>query len=321
MDKIGIIFPEPLFKERIWGGDRLKKSFAYQTKGEGIGECWGISAYPDGDCPLRAVYDIEGEEIPCPNMTLGQLWEQDRESFGSYPSPDFPLLVKIIDAKEDLSIQVHPDDEYAGCYRRGERGKTECWLILDCKEGASIIVGHHAKNREELAKMIEEKRWKELIREVPIGKGDFFQIDAGCLHAIRGGTLLLETQQSSDLTFRVYDYDRLSNGKPRELHIEESLDCIRTPYEEERRSLAWKETAFGSRIDYIEGKYYSLYRCRIEREALLGFSSYFTCASVLEGEGRIDRIPIKKGDHFIIANHKKSAKFEGKLEIVFSNPN
>lgn len=321
MKKIGIIFPEPLFKQRIWGGNQIGERFGYPIEGERIGECWAISAHPEGDCPLRALYDTEGEKIPTEEMTLSGLWDRDRESFGSYPSSGFPLLVKIIDAKEDLSIQVHPDDEYADRYKKGERGKTECWLVLDCKREGSMIVGHHAKSRKELAELISGKKWSDLIREVPIRKGDFFQIDAGCLHAIKGGTLLLETQQSSDLTFRVYDYDRLSEGKPRELHLKESLDCISVPYEEAAQSCEWAETEFGSRIHYIDAKYYSFYQIRIEREALLEFDSYFTCASVLEGEGQIDGIPIKKGDHFIITKHKKSAKFKGQLEIAFSNPN
>ena len=112
----------------------------------------------------------------------------------------FPLLVKIIDAKDDLSIQVHPDDAYAKAHENGSLGKTECWFILDCKENATLVVGHNAKTKEELEQMIHEGRWKEFIREIPIKPGDFIQIDPGTVHAIKGGTLLLETQQSSDIS-------------------------------------------------------------------------------------------------------------------------
>ena len=121
---------------------------------------------------------------------------------------EFPLLIKIIDAKSDLSIQVHPDNAYAKEHENGSLGKTECWYILDSEPGTQIVIGHHAKDKEELMQMVEEKRWKDLIREVPVKKGDFYQIDPGCVHAIKGGTVILETQQSSDITYRVYDYDR-----------------------------------------------------------------------------------------------------------------
>ena len=106
------------------------------------------------------------------------------------------------------------------------RAPGECWYILDCKENATIIIGHNAKTKEELTEMIHEGRWSDFIREIPIKKGDFLQIDPGTVHAIKGGTLILETQQNSDITYRVYDYDRLSNGKPRELHIDKSIDVI-----------------------------------------------------------------------------------------------
>lgn len=321
MEKTGILFLEPVFKEKIWGGDRICKDFPYPFPGDKIGECWAISAYESGDCKIHSLYDIQGKEKKNIGKTLSQVWDSHKELFGSYPSTTFPLLIKIIDAKEDLSIQVHPDDEYAFVYKPGERGKTECWLILDCEEGASIVIGHHAGTKEELTRMIEEGRWKELIREIPIRKGDFFQINPGCLHAIKGGTILLETQQSSDLTFRVYDYDRLSEGKPRQLHIKESIDCIEVPYTETDNKPEIIETPFGNRIHYIDTKYYSFYKYRIKKETEVSFDRYFTCASVIDGEGELDAIPIKKGDHFIITAHKKSCKFKGDLEIVFSNPN
>ena len=125
------------------------------------------------------------------------------------------MLVKIIDARNDLKhtrfIRIMPTP---GSMKNGSLGKTECWYILDCDPDATIVIGHHAGNKDEVKQMIEEKRWKEFIREIPVSKGDFFQINPGCVHAIKGGTLVLETQQSSDITYRVYDYDRLSGGKP-----------------------------------------------------------------------------------------------------------
>lgn len=136
--------------------------------------------------------------------------EKHPEVFGNVDSDRFPLLIKIIDAKDDLSIQVHPDDDYAKVHENGSLGKTECWYILDCKENATIVIGHNAWTKRGIKPMIHEGKWSEFIREIPIKKGDFLQIDPGTVHAIKGGTLILETQQNSDITYRVYDYGRLS---------------------------------------------------------------------------------------------------------------
>jgi mannose-6-phosphate isomerase class I len=194
----------PIFQEKIWGGDRLHTVFDYDIPSSHTGECWAISSHSGGICR------IEGME-----QNLAQLWKEQRSLFGNLPGESFPLLVKIIDAKDDLSIQVHPDDAYAAVHENGSLGKTECWYVLDCDEGATIIIGHNAASKEEIEQMVAQNRWNELLREIPIRKGDFFQINPGCLHAIKGGTMILETQQSSDITYRFYDYGRLENGKPR----------------------------------------------------------------------------------------------------------
>ena len=173
---------EPVFQEKIWGGDRLRTVFHYDIPSDHTGECWAISGHPSGDCHVKNP-EFAGE-------TLGSLWKKRPDLFGNLPGDSFPLLVKIIDAKDDLSIQVHPDDSYAAVHEHGARGKTECWYVLDCDPGTTIVIGHNAKTREEMGRMVEERRWKELIREVPIQKGDFFQINPGCLHAIKGGTLI-----------------------------------------------------------------------------------------------------------------------------------
>ena len=156
-------------------------------------------------------------------------------------SAEISLASYFIDAKDDLSIQVNPDDAYAKVHENGSLGKTECWFILDCKENATLVAGHNAKTKEELEHMIHEGRWKEFIREIPIMPGDFIQIDPGTVHAIKGGTLLLETQQSSDITYRVYDYDRLSNGKPRQKHIAQSFTVITVPAKSAENSVVHTE--------------------------------------------------------------------------------
>ena len=198
-----ILFLEPVFKQMIWGGSRLKEQFGYDIPGEDTGECWAISAHPNGDCAIReGIYR---------GKTLSQLWASHPELFGNPQSDRFPLLIKIIDARDDLSIQVHPDDCYAREHENGSLGKTECWYILDCPQDAALVVGHNARTRQELAEMIHEGRWTELIRRIPVKKGDFIQINPGTVHAIQGGMMILETQQNSDITYRVYDYGRLTD--------------------------------------------------------------------------------------------------------------
>ncbi len=164
-----LLLLDPVCVHNIWGGTKLREEFGYPVEGSGIGECWGISAHPNGDGTVRSG-SFKGRK-------LSWVWKEHPEFFGSLPYDRYPLLTKIIDAQDDLSIQVHPDDAYAGEHENGSLGKTECWYIMDCGEDAKIVIGHNARTEEELHAMVEEARWGELIREIPIRKGDFLQID------------------------------------------------------------------------------------------------------------------------------------------------
>ena len=306
-----ILFLEPVFKEVIWGGDKLATSYGYKIPSDTTGECWAVSAHKNGDCKLK-----DGE---FKGKNLSWLWDNHREIFGNAKGDVFPLLIKIIDAKKDLSIQVHPDDEYAKKNENGALGKTECWYILDCEEGATIVVGHNAKSKEELNQMIEEKRWNELIKVRPIKKGDFFQITPGTVHAIKGGTVILETQQNSDITYRLYDYDRLSNGKPRELHLEKSIDVIKCPYIENKQDFKIiKEDSYDEK-ELVKCEFYEVKKLDIHGEKSFVQSKPFEIVSVIEGNGLINEIEIKKGDHFIIPFEYGEYKLKGDMELIISN--
>ncbi len=308
---MGIIFLEPVFKQMIWGGSRLKTVFGYDIPGNDTGECWAISAHPNGDCLIKS-----GGYA---GMTLSALWENHRELFGNAQGAVFPLLTKIIDAKEDLSIQVHPDDAYAKQHENGSFGKTECWYVLDCDENATIIIGHHAQSKEELKNMIDKQKWKDLIREVPVRKGDFFQITPGCIHAIKGGTLILETQQNSDITYRLYDYDRLSNGKKRELHIEKSIDVIEVPYQEKKSSGAPLATPNHWFKELINCDHYIVWKGTVDGETVLTQDRLFMLVSVIEGSGYIGQEPIKMGDHFILPFGYGEQPVKGKFTVICSS--
>ena len=313
MNNDGLMFLQPVFKEMIWGGSRLATEFGYDIPGDDTGECWGISAHPNGDCTVRS-----GEYS---GMKLSQVWSEHPELFGREKAEGvFPLLTKIIDAKADLSIQVHPSDDYAKVHENGSLGKTECWYILDCPEGATLVVGHNAADKEECAKMIHEGRWSEFIREVPVHKGDFVSIVPGTVHAIKAGVMLLETQQNSDITYRVYDYDRLSGGKPRELHVKQSMDVITVPAKPVSDSVFNVSAVKANELSkLISCKYYDVYKLDVEGKATIDISDNpFTIMSVVSGEGSIDGHVLTKGDHFILPCGYDTAEFEGCMEIIAS---
>lgn len=319
-----LLFLEPILKQNIWGGDRLHTEYGYTIPSNHTGECWAISAHPNGDCLIRNGH-FKG-------IHLSELWKLKPELFcrpSSYPVPEsadiasmsFPLMVKIIDARQDLSIQVHPDDTYAKIHEHGSLGKTECWYILDCDEDASIVIGHHAQTKKELETMIHQNRWSQFIRTIPIKKGDFFQINPGCVHAIKGGTLILETQQSSDITYRVYDYDRLADGKPRPLHLAQSLDVITVPFKnqtQEKPSITRMPGAVHTHL--ISCAYYSVDKYEIHGSLTLDFPAVFTNISILEGEGTIDRIPVHKGEHLIVPAGYGRSILSGNFTCITSTP-
>lgn len=310
-----ILFLNPVFKQMIWGGERLGTDWPYEIPGPGTGECWAVSAHPNGDCTVR-----EGTYA---GKTLSQLWEEEPALFGNFKSDEnpkldrFPLLTKIIDAKSDLSIQVHPDDTYAKAHENGSLGKTECWYILDCEPNAALVVGHNAKDKDELTAMIKEGRWSEFIREVPVKKGDFIQIDPGTVHAIKGGIMLLETQQNSDITYRVYDYDRLSDGKPRQLHVEQSIDVITVPAKAAAEAVKDAANLPKDKMNLlISCSYYKVWKLNVAEGISFSQEHPFLIMSVIAGDGEINGQPIHKGDHFILPCGFGDIALQGQMEII-----
>ena len=307
-----ILFLNPVFKEMIWGGNQLAEKFGYEIPSDKTGECWAVSAHPNGDCTVR-----EGEYA---GRKLSELFKEEPELFGNLSLDRFPLLIKIIDAKADLSIQVHPDDAYAKVHENGSLGKTECWYILDCPEDATLVVGHNAGSREELKEMIDQKRWPELIREVPVKKGDFIQINPGTVHAIKGGLMILETQQNSDITYRVYDYDRLSNGKPRELHVQQSIDVITVPAPSAEDSVSHAaDLPANTMNELIACDYYKVYKLTVTEPVSFEQEHPFLIMSVIEGEGLVNGQMIRKGDHFILPSGFGKVDLQGDMTLIASS--
>ena len=221
----------PHISETVWGGDRLVREYGIDPQGRAnVAEAWALSAHPKGCSTV--------ETGPFAGQTLAQLFAERPELFGSNCAgmENFPVLVKLIDACEDLSLQVHPRDGDA-VLKPGEAGKNECWFILEAPPGAKLCIGlREAITRKQFAAAIENKTIMGYVQEFEVEEGDFFFIPAGTLHAIGKGVLLAEVQQSSDTTYRVYDYNRLQDGKPRELHVAQAqavADLL--PYEPPRQ--------------------------------------------------------------------------------------
>ena len=217
-----MIYPlklEAPLKDYLWGGTRLKDEYGKKTSLDKVAESWELSCHKDGQSLI-----VNGEAA---GKTLAAwLAEQGEDVLGTKAAafPYFPLLIKLIDAKGNLSVQVHPDNEYA-LRVEGEYGKTEMWYIVDCEPGASLLYGFkHEITQEEFRRRIADNTLLEVCNRVPVHKGDVFFIDAGTLHAIGEGILICEIQQSSNTTYRIYDYGRVGkDGKPRELHVDKAL--------------------------------------------------------------------------------------------------
>lgn len=306
-----ILFLQPHLKDVVWGGSKLRDEFGYEGAGDSTGECWGISAHPNGDdLVLTGCYK---------GMTLSCLYREHKELFGNLSAKEFPLLVKIIDTKEKLSIQVHPNDAYAKAHENKTFGKTECWYIMDCPENAFLVIGHNAKSKEQLTNWIQQGKYEDLVRRVPVKKGDFIPIEPGTVHAIESGFTILETQQSSDITYRVYDYGRLVNGELRPLHVEQSIEVINVPDMSLKEAVKHTDDLPVDQLNLlISCDYYKVWKLVLKDRVTVDQKYPFLLASVLEGKGNVDGCKVKKGDHFILPAGYGEAVFTGNMELIMS---
>ncbi len=280
-----LIFLEPVVKKPIWGK-----------------EYWTVSAHENGDCLVKGgTFD---------GMHLSQVWRDHKEVFGVESEGEFPFIVKVIDARDSLSIQVHPDNEYAAEKENGAPGKTECWYVMDCDRDGSIIIGHNAKSRKEAENMIEEGRWDDFLREIPVKKGDFYQITPGTVHAIKQNTMIMEIQVNSDVTYRLYDYNRVRDGVARQLHVDKSLDVMMIPHRD--------ADCFTNKVPgkLVSCRYYDVDRYDISGVRDFEKNDAFMIISVLDGEGGIDGRKITAGESFIVSGGYGDFSIFGRLSIM-----
>lgn len=211
-------------KDYLWGGTRLIDEFGFKTDKEKAAEAWVLSCHKDGNSIVK-----NGEHAGKTLQEVLDVWGKDVLGVKAARFTYFPILIKLIDAKDRLSVQVHPDDEYALSHE-GEYGKTEMWYVVDCDEGAQLIYGFNQDiTQGEFLERINNNNLSPVCNYVPVKKGDVFFIEAGTMHAIGKGILIAEVQQNSNTTYRVSDYGRLgADGKPRQLHIKQAIDVTKT---------------------------------------------------------------------------------------------
>lgn len=310
------LFLEGVFQDKIWGGTKLRDEFGYDIPSETTGELWAISAHPNGPATVK-----NGEYA---GKSLAELWDINKEIFGNQEGEVFPLLTKIIDAQNDLSVQVHPDDAY-GLANEGELGKTECWYVLSAEPDAEIVFGHNAESKEELRSLIDNGQWDDLLRSVQVKAGDFFYVPSGTVHAIGSGVMILETQQSSDTTYRLYDYDRRDDaGNTRELHIDQSIDVTTIPHSDQQPTTIINEQDNGTLTTLVSNDFFTVYEWSLTGEVSFEQEGLYTLVSVVDGKGSLqienDTYELNKGDHFLLPNEIRNWKIDGNIHLIAAHP-
>lgn len=319
-----VLYPlkfKPIYKDYIWGGRNLEKLNKNLPDGN-TAESWEVSCHKDGMSivengelagkTIQEVIKYYGEEI---------LGTSVKEKFGD----KFPLLIKLIDANKDLSVQVHPNDEYAKVYENGENGKNEIWYIISCKPGAKIVYGLKENiTKEGFLNSIKQNKIKDCLNYREVSPGDFIYIPAGTIHAIGEGIVIAEIQQTSNLTYRVYDYDRVDNdGNKRELHIDKAMEVInfnsmKNGQQEQSKISIGKSSTKQSKIT---SEYFNvdLYDIRYEVNETSDKNTFYIYV-VMEGKGKIKyddkSMDIALGDSILIPTGLGKYSIEGEVKLL-----
>ncbi len=303
---------KPSCKNYLWGGHRLAEEYGIEYEEDVLAEAWELSCHPDGPS-----YIVNGKYA---GKTLEEFIEAEgKDVLGSHCRRfrDFPILIKFIDAKQNLSIQVHPNNRYA-LKNEGQYGKTEMWYIMDAKPGAFLYYGFKTEvSKEEFAKRIEEDSLLEVLNAVPVQKGDVLFIESGTIHAIGEGILIAEIQQNSNVTYRVYDYGRVGkDGKKRDLHIEKALAVTnRVPIVKDKSSYP----------HVADCDYFTVDKLNLDgtfMKKMEGSVSEASFASILflDGQGAItnngETLSFKKGESFFLAAGSGNYTIEGSCDAL-----
>lgn len=313
MEKV-LFFDSPM-KEKIYGSDRIQKTFGIGDPNKKIGEYWCISAHDNGPSVV-ANGEYKGQ-------TLKEVYANHKELFDNDKHEKFPLLIKINEVQEPVSVQVHPNDAYAKKYEN-DSGKAEFCLWLDVEPGSKIIRGHTAKTKEEFRKAIENKEWDTLFIRKEVKTDEFVYTPSGTVHGIEGKLMMAEVQQSSDATYRIYDYDRVdANGVGRELHIDKAVEVTTIPHTEPSISPSITLVDGNEIIEYVHSEYFSVTRYKIQEQAVIENPRYSLCVSLC-GSGTLvvdnQEYEIKPGIGFAITSNVKEYTVKGNVDLLVSEP-
>ena len=309
-------------KDYLWGGTRLKNEYGKQTDLEKVAESWELSCHKDG-LSVIANGEYAGKTL------AAYIEEQGKAVLGTKAAafPYFPLLIKLIDAKDNLSVQVHPNDDYA-FHAEHEYGKTEMWYVVDAEPGASLVYGvNNVILRTEFAERIKNNTLLDICNKVPVKKGDVFFIEAGTLHAIGKGILICEIQQNSNTTYRVYDYGRVgADGKPRELHIEKAQDVTRLAptVRDVKPQFCFNILGRGNTLDLLaECEYFTVFHLTVQDyfDLTVGVDS-FQAITVLDGALTLaageHKIDVKKGETLFLPANLGDYRLTGQGDLIIS---
>lgn len=310
----------PAFKDYLWGGTKLKTQFGKKCDLDIVAESWELSTHKDGQS-IIASGDDKG-------LTLSEYISKHGDDILGSNAKNFeyfPILIKLIDAKQSLSIQVHPSDDYA-LKNEGEYGKTEMWYIVDAEPGASLYYGlNQTITKDEFRKRIENNTLLEVLNKVEVHKGDVFFINSGTIHAIGEGILICEIQQNSNTTYRVYDYDRRdAQGNPRELHIEKAIDVSDLFPVPEKEDLGGVQAFDGyTKESLAKCGYFSVDKLDINTSASFEVTDEsFRSVVITEGSGTLVaddfEISFKAGDSIFIPAQNKTYTIKGSCQAIIS---
>lgn len=307
---MAILKLKPACKDYLWGGNRLKTDFHKEYEGDILAETWELSCHKDGPSII-----LNGKDAG--KTFRDYVLENQSKAIGTNCDrfEEFPILIKFIDARDNLSIQVHPDNAYA-LKNEGQYGKTETWYIVDAKEGAGIYYGvKEAMTKEEFADKIANNTVLDALNFQKVKKGEMYFIESGTIHAIGKDVLIAEIQQNSNVTYRVYDFGRVgADGKPRELHIEKAKEVTNlTPMTEKKD--------FGSHLadcDYFTVDALTL--DGVQKGETDGTT--FHSILILEGEGTLhtdtESISFRKGDSLFVTADNGSYTLKGKADALLT---
>ena len=301
---------KPVFKQYIWGGNNIKKIYKKDTPEPPVAESWEISAHPDGLCV------VSGGEYD--GLTVPELCEKFGEEFygkSMGKGEEFPLLLKILDAEDNLSVQVHPDDNYANKYENGEKGKNEAWYILKAEEDAHLIYGFKEDvTKKQFEKAIIDGTLENILNKVECHEGDVFYIPSGTVHAVCKGLMIAEIQQSSNVTYRIFDYNRVgADGRPRDLHVNKALDVSNLSNSKGKEKTSGESYNVGKSVvtKFIDNEFFHFDEIKLQDEFTGNTDDLLHMLLLIDGEASVNGTSMAKGENVLIPASVGDYKISG----------